>query len=259
MDTIEKLVSEDDSIKGIWCVPKYSNPDGITYSDEVVNRFAKMKTKATDFRIFWDDAYTIHFLSDEYDHLKNILTSCKEAGNPDRVYIFSSTSKISFPGGGIAMMAGSEANINLAKKHIGIQTIGPDKLNQLRHIRYFSSLEAIEAHMKKQAEIIKPKFEMVLEIFDKELSGKEIAWWNKPSGGYFISLNTQDGCAKEVVSMALEAGVVLTKAGATFPYGKDPKDRNIRIAPTFPTLGELKKAIELVCTCVKLVSAKHAL
>jgi aspartate/methionine/tyrosine aminotransferase len=259
MDKIEKLVSEDDSIKGIWCVPKYSNPDGITYSDEVVTRFANMKTKAKDFRIFWDDAYTIHFLSDEYDQLKNILTACKEAGNPDRVFIFSSTSKISFPGAGVAMMAGSENNINAIKKQMGVQTIGPDKINQLRHVRYFKNLENIEAHMKKQAEILKPKFDMVLELFDKELGGKDIAWWNKPNGGYFISLNTLEGCAKAVVSMALEAGVKLTNAGDTFPYGKDPLDRNIRIAPTFPTINDLEKAIKLVCICIKLVSVRKSL
>lgn len=253
MDQIEKLVAADDAIKGVWCVPKYSNPEGINYSDEVVDRFANMKTKAQDFRIFWDDAYTIHHLT-EGDSLKNILTACKGAGNPDRVYIFSSTSKISFPGAGVAMMAGSEANMNFAKRQMGIQTIGPDKINQLRHVRYFKNLEDIETHMQKQAALLKPKFDAVLEIFEDQLGSKNIAWWNKPNGGYFISLNTMEGCAKSIVSMASEAGVTLTKAGATFPYGKDPLDRNIRIAPTFPTLDELKKAIRLVCICIQIVS-----
>ncbi len=259
MDAVEQLVANDDSIKGIWCVPKYSNPDGITYSDAVVNRFASMKTKAKDFRIFWDNAYAVHHLSDKPDELKNILTACKEAGNPDRVFIFTSTSKISFPGAGIAAMAASENNVNLIKKHLTMQTIGPDKINQLRHIQYFKNMEGINAQMKKHADILKPKFDIVLDYFERELGGKEIAWWNKPNGGYFVSLNTMEGCAKEVYDMAGAAGVTLTKVGATFPYGKDPKDRNIRIAPTFPTLEELKKAIEIICICVQLVSAKKIL
>lgn len=254
METIERLVADDETIKGIWCVPKYSNPDGITYSDEVVDRFAKMKTKANDFRIFWDNAYAIHHLSDKKDQLKNILAACKEAGNPDRVFIFSSTSKITFPGAGVSMLAASESNVNLIKKQMGIQTIGPDKLNQLRHVHYLKDMANIEQHMKKQAEIIKPKFDIVLDILEKELGDKNIAWWNKPNGGYFISLNTIEGCAVKVVGMAAEAGVKLTNAGATFPYGKDPLDRNIRIAPTFPPLAELKKAIEILCICIQMVS-----
>lgn len=256
MDTVEKLVSEDESIKGIWCVPKYSNPDGITYSDEVVDRFANLKPKAKDFRIFWDNAYCVHHLTDKPDMLKNILTACKKAGNEDMVYIFASTSKISFPGAGIAMMASSVANINSIKKSMTIQTIGHDKINQLRHVKYFKNLEGINNHMKKQAQILKPKFDMVLEILENELGGKEIASWNKPNGGYFISLNTLDNCAQEVAKLAKEAGVALTKAGATFPYGKDPLDRNIRIAPTMPQVDELKKAIEIFAICIQLVSAK---
>jgi DNA-binding transcriptional MocR family regulator len=259
MDAVEKLVSSDESIKGIWCVPKYSNPDGITYSDEVVDRFARLRPKAKDFRIFWDNAYAVHHLTDQPDRLKNILSACKEAGNPDMVYIFGSTSKISFAGGGIAMMGASEANIGFIKKQLAIQTIGPDKLNQLRHVRYFQRFENIEEHMKKHAAILKPKFDAVLEILEAELGDKNIAWWSKPNGGYFISFNTLDGCAKDVVAMAAEAGVIFTKAGATFPYGKDPHDRNIRIAPTFPPLEELRKAIELLCICVQLVSAKKIL
>ncbi len=254
MDRVEELVSSDETIKGIWCVPKYSNPDGITYSDEVVDRFARLKPKAKDFRIFWDNAYIIHDLTDKSDKLKNLFEECKKQGNPNMVYMFASTSKVSFPGSGVAVMAASEENINFIKKQMFFQTIGPDKINQLRHVKYFKTLDNMKLHMKKHAAIIKPKFDAVLDILDKELGGKNIAWWNKPNGGYFISLNTLDGCAKKVVAMAREAGVVMTNAGATYPYGKDPNDRNIRIAPTFPSLEELKKAIEVFCICVQLAS-----
>lgn len=259
MDAVEKLAGEDEAVKGILCVPKYSNPDGITYSDEVVGRLANMKTKAEDFRIFWDNAYTVHHLFDEGDKLKNILIACKEAGNEDRVYMYTSTSKVSFPGAGVAVMAASKANIASMKKQMLVQMIGPDKLNQLRHVKFFKNMENIEEHMKKHAEIIRPKFSAVFEILNDELSGKEIAWWNKPNGGYFISLNTLDGCAKEVVAMAHEAGVVMTPAGATFPYGKDPRDRNIRIAPTLPAIDELKKAIEIFSICIQIVSINKLL
>lgn len=254
MDRVEELVSSDESIKGIWCVPKYSNPDGITYSDEVVDRFARLKPKAKDFRIFWDNAYIIHDLTDKSDNLKNLFEECKKQGNENMVYMFASTSKVSFPGSGVAVMASSEENINRIKKQMFFQTIGPDKINQLRHVKYFKTLDNMKQHMKKHAEIIKPKFDAVLDILDRELGGKNIAWWNKPNGGYFISLNTLDGCAKKVIAMAREAGVVMTNAGATYPYGKDPNDRNIRIAPTFPSLEELKKAIEVFCICVQLAS-----
>ncbi|WP_079912471.1 aminotransferase class I/II-fold pyridoxal phosphate-dependent enzyme [Paenibacillus sp. 32352] len=259
MDTVEALVREDDSIKGIWCVPKYSNPEGTTYSDKVVDRLAGMETKARDFRIIWDDAYTVHHLSDTPDQLKNILTACKTAGNPNRVYIFSSTSKITFPGSGVAMLASSEENINFIKKQLGVQTIGPDKINQLRHVRFLPSMDHLKAHMQKQAAIIKPKFDLVLQQLEAELGGKQIAEWSKPNGGYFISLNTLDHCAKEVVSMAAGLGVTLTNAGATYPYGKDPRDRNIRIAPTFPSIHELQLAIEVVCICVQITSIKKIL
>lgn len=254
MDRVEELVSSDESIKGIWCVPKYSNPDGITYSDEVVDRFARLKPKAKDFRIFWDNAYIIHDLTEKSDNLKNLFEECKKQGNANMVYMFASTSKISFPGSGVAVMAASEENINFIKKQMFFQTIGPDKINQLRHVKYFKTHDNMKQHMKKHAAIIKPKFDAVLDILDKELGGKNIAWWNKPNGGYFISFNTLDGCAKKVISMAREAGVVMTNAGATYPYGKDPNDRNIRIAPTFPSLEELKKAIEVFCICVQLAS-----
>ncbi len=259
MDAVEKLVSEDESIKGIWCVPKYSNPDGITYTDEVVNRFANLKPKAKDFRIFWDNAYCVHHLSENPDKLKNILKTCKDAGNENMVYIFSSTSKISFPGAGVAVMATSTENLKGIKKSLTIQTIGHDKINQLRHAKYFKNLEGINTHMKKHADILKPKFNTVLEILDEELGGKDIASWNKPNGGYFVSLNTLDNCAKEVAKLAGEAGVALTKAGATFPYGNDPRDRNLRIAPTMPPVEELKKAIEVLAICVQLVSATKLL
>ncbi len=259
MDTVEKLVSEDESIKGIWCVPKYSNPDGITYTDEVVNRFANLKPKAKDFRIFWDNAYCVHHLSENPDKLKNILKACKDAGNENMVYIFSSTSKISFPGAGVAVMATSTENLKGIKKSLTIQTIGHDKINQLRHAKYFKNLEGINTHMKKHAGILEPKFNTVLQILQEELGGKDIASWNKPNGGYFVSLNTLDNCAKEVAKLAGEAGVALTKAGATFPYGNDPRDRNLRIAPTMPPVEELKKAIEVLAICVQLVSASKLL
>lgn len=259
MDAVEKLAAEDDSIKGIWCVPKYSNPDGITYSDEVVGRLAKMQTKAKDFRIFWDNAYVVHHLTDKPDILKNILTACREAGNPDRVFIYSSTSKLSFPGSGVAMMAASQSNVNFIKKQMSIQTIGPDKINQLRHVRFFKNMDNIKKHMEKQASIIKPKFEAVLDILEAQLEGKNIAWWNRPRGGYFISLNVLEGCAKTIVAMAAEAGVTLTSAGATYPYGKDPYDKNIRIAPTYPRLDDLKNAIEVLCICVQIASIRKIL
>lgn len=259
MDTVEKLVAEDDLIKGIWCTPKYSNPDGITFSDEVVDRLAAMKTKASDFRVFWDNAYTVHHLTDKPDRLKNMMDACKAAGNPDRVLIFGSTSKVTFPGAGIAMMGASEANIAQARKQLGIKTIGPDKINQLRHVHFLKDMNGIEDQMKKHARILKPKFDMVLDLLQDELGDKNIAWWNKPRGGYFISFNTLPGCAFASLKLASEAGVVMTPAGATFPYGKDPLDRNIRIAPTMPPLSELKKAMELLCICVQIVSLKKIL
>lgn len=259
IDAIEKLVGEDEAVKGIFCVPKYSNPDGITYSDDIVDRLAGMKTKAKDFRIFWDNAYTIHHLFSNGDKLKNIMEACKDEGNEDRVFLYTSTSKVSFPGAGVAVMAASKANLSIIKIQLSSQMIGPDKLNQLRHVKFLKSMENIEVHMKKHAEIIGPKFSAVLKILSDELGGKEIAWWNKPNGGYFISLNTLDGCAKEVIAMVSEAGVIMTPAGATFPYGKDPRDRNIRIAPTLPSIYELKKAIEVFCICIQIASINKLL
>ncbi len=260
MDLVEKYVQEDESVKGIWCVPKYSNPQGISYSDETVKRFAALKPAAKDFRLYWDNAYTIHHLyEDKQDYILEILHECDKAGNPDMVYKFSSTSKVSFAGGGIAAMGASKANIEEAKKSMSAQTIGYDKINQLRHVRYFKNLDGMMAHMKKSADIIRPKFEAVLEALDKELGSLEIGSWTKPLGGYFISFDAMEGCAKAIVAKCKEAGVVLTAAGATFPYGKDPKDSNIRIAPSYPSLEELAAATDLFILCVKLVSVEKLL
>ncbi len=260
MDMVEKLVSEDEAIKGIWCVPKYSNPQGYTYSKETVERFARLKPAAPDFRIYWDNAYCIHHLYDDnQDFLVEILGECERAGNPDLVYKFTSTSKVSFPGSGIAAVAASKANLEDFRKYMQIQTIGHDKLNQLRHVRFFKDLDGLHAHMKKHAALIRPKFEMVLEILDRELSGLGIGEWTKPHGGYFISFESMEGCAKAIVAKAKEAGVVMTDAGATYPYGKDPKDSNIRIAPTYPTVDELAKAAEVFVVCVKLTSVEKLL
>ncbi|MHC4884831.1 MAG: PLP-dependent aminotransferase family protein [Planctomycetota bacterium] len=257
MDAVEKLVAEDASIKGIWCVPKYSNPTGITFSDAVVDRLASMKVAAPDFRIFWDNAYTVHHLSAEKDSLKNILTACKSAGNPDRVLLFGSTSKVSFAGAGVGVMGGSRANLDAVVAHMQMQTIGSDKVNQLRHVRFFKDMAGVEAHMAKHADIIRPKFEAVLEILQRDLGDCGIATWNAPRGGYFVSLDVLPGCAKKVVSMAAEAGVKLTSAGATFPYKKDPEDKNIRIAPTLPELADIREAMDLLTTLVRLTAVEQ--
>jgi len=259
MDTVENLVAEDDSIKGIWCVPKYSNPTGTVYSDSVVDRLASMKTKADDFIIFWDNAYAVHHLGEKPAGLKNILTACKQAGHPDRVLIFGSTSKISFAGAGLAMMAGSKASMDRARKQMSFQTIGPDKLNQLRHVRFFKNMTGIEDHMKKHAAILKPKFDAVQNALEAELGGKNIARWSRPAGGYFVSVDMMEGCAGPVVQMAAEAGVKLTPAGSTFPYMKDPLNRNIRLAPSFPPLEDIRLAMELVGICIQLVSIEKLL
>ena len=262
MDIVEKLVSEDPAIKGIWCVPKYSNPQGYTYSEETVKRFANLKPAAPDFRIYWDNAYSVHHLYDDekdQDFLLEILDECAKAGNPDMVYKFTSTSKISFPGSGIAALAASKANLDDIRKYITVQTIGHDKLNQLRHVKFFKDLEGVHAHMKKHAAILRPKFEMVEATLEKELGGLGIGEWTTPKGGYFISFESLDGCAKKIVAMAKEAGVVMTGAGATYPYGKDPKDSNIRIAPSFPPIEELEKAAQVFVVCVKLASVEKLL
>lgn len=260
MDLVERYVSEDESVKGIWCVPKYSNPQGISYSDETVRRFAALKPAAEDFRIYWDNAYVMHHLyEDDQDEILDILEECEKAGNPDMVFEFASTSKISMAGAGIAAMAASKANLDFIKKSMTIQTIGYDKINQLRHVRYFKDLNGIRAHMKKHADIMRPKFEAVIEVLERELGGLGIGTWVKPKGGYFISFEAMDGCAKEIVRKCREAGVVLTAAGAPFPYGKDPRDSNIRIAPSYPTETELAMAADLFVLCVKLVSAEKLL
>lgn len=258
MDEVERLVANDSSIKGIWCVPKYSNPEGITYSNDVVRRFARLKPAAEDFRIFWDNAYAVHDLY-EADVLLNIFEECKAAGTEDMVFEFASTSKISFPGSGVAVLAASENNIKQIKGILTIQTIGPDKLNQLRHVKFFKDMAGIRDHMKKQAEVLIPKFELVTGMLEQELTELGLVSFHKPNGGYFISVNVPSGCAKRVVQLCKEAGVVLTPAGATYPYGKDPNDSNIRIAPTFPPLTELKTAMELFCLCVKLAGAEKLL
>ena len=254
MDTVEELVAADETIKGIWCVPKYSNPTGITYSDVVVDQLASMKTKARDFKIFCDNAYAVHHLSDVRDPLKNMLTACKEAGNPDRVILFGSTSKISFAGSGVAMLAASRKNIEFILSKMQFQTIGPNKLNQLRHVLFFKDMAGIKAHMRKHGAILKPKFDTVLDVLNQELAGSSIASWSKPNGGYFISIDMLPGCAQEVVNKAAAAGVKLTPAGATFPYGKDPENKNIRIAPSFPSAADVRTAMELVAICIQLVS-----
>ena len=259
MDMVEDYVNHDPSIKGIWCVPKYSNPDGYTYSDETVRRFASLKPAARDFRIFWDNAYCIHDLTDTPDHLLNLMDECKKRGTEDMVYMFASTSKITFSGAGVAAMAMSVKNMAWAKKFLTMQTIGFDKINQLRHIRFFRDMDGIRAHMQKHRAIIYPRFELVWKTLEQELSGLGIADWTHPNGGYFISLNVLPGCAKRVVALCKEAGVVLTGAGASFPYGIDPNDTNIRIAPTYPTLEELAKAAEVLCLCVKLAAVEKLL
>ncbi len=255
MDMVEELVSTDDSIKGIWCVPKYSNPTGISYSDETVRRFARLKPAAVDFRIYWDNAYGIHHLYDDHqDHLIEILAECKRAGNPDLVYKFASTSKITFPGSGIASIATSKNNLEDIEKQLKYQTIGHDKLNQLRHVRFFGDIHGMVEHMRLHADILRPKFEAVQDILTEELDGLGIAEWTKPNGGYFVSFNSMNGCAKRIVALCKKAGLVMTPAGAAFPYGNDPDDSNIRIAPTFPPLDDLKAAMHLFALCVRMVS-----
>ena len=254
MDLVEKYVNNDPMVKGIWCVPKYSNPQGLTYPDETVRRFARLQPAAEDFRIYWDNAYGIHHLyDDKQDHLIEILMECKKEGHEDMVFKFCSTSKISFPGSGVAAIGASKANLEFIKKQMTIQTIGHDKLNQLRHVRYFKDIHGMVTHMRKHADILRPKFEMVLDGL-QELGELGIGSWINPRGGYFISFDSMPGCAKAIVAKAKEAGVVMTPAGATFPYGKDPQDSNIRIAPSFPTLEELKAATEVFALSVKLVS-----
>lgn len=260
MDMVEQYVNNDEAVKGIWCVPKYSNPTGISYSDEVIKRFANLKPAAEDFRIYWDNAYCIHHLyEDKQDEILNILDECEKAGNPNMVYMFASTSKVSFPGSGVSAVASSLENIDFIESQMAVQTIGHDKINQLRHARYFKDINGMKDHMKKHADLMRPKFEAVLDVLEKELGGLGVGSWTKPYGGYFISFDALEGCAKAIVAKCKEAGVVLTGAGATYPYGKDPKDSNIRIAPSFPTPEEMAMATNLFVLCVKLVSVEKLL
>lgn len=260
MDLVEELVANDDAIKGIWCVPKYSNPQGITYSDETVRRFARLKPAAKDFRIYWDNAYGVHHLYDiDQDNLVEIFAECKRAGNPDMVYKFCSTSKISFPGSGVSAIAASANNLEDIKKQLCVQTIGYDKVNQLRHVRFFKDIHGITEHMKKHAAILRPKFEMVLDILQRELADRGVGSWYRPKGGYFICYEAMEGCAKEIVARAKKAGVSMTPAGAPFPYGHDPKDSVIRIAPTYPSLEDLETATNIFVVCVKLASVEKLL
>ncbi len=260
MDMVEKLVAEDEAIKGIWCVPKYSNPTGISYSDEVVKRMAALKPKAEDFRIYWDNAYAVHHLyADKQDEILDIIAECEKAGNPDMVYEFASTSKITFSGAGVAAMATSKANIDSIKKQMSIQTIGYDKINQLRHVKFFNDFDEVKAHMMKHAELMRPKFQAVIDMLESELKPTGIGQWTNPLGGYFISLDIMEGCAKKVVAMCKDVGMVLTGAGAPFPYGKDPDDKNIRIAPTYATPEELTKASRILIVCVKIAAIEKML
>ncbi len=258
MDKIEALCNEHNCIKGMWCVPKYSNPEGKTYSDEVVRRLAKMKA-APDFRIYWDNAYIVHDLTDTPDTLLNIFDECVKAGNPNRVLMFTSTSKISFPGAGVAAMAASKANIKALNAVKTYQTIGPDKLNQLRHVRYFKNKQGIVDHMKRHAEHLRPQFDVALKEMNEQLAPDGYATWTVPNGGYFLSVDLVDGCAKRVEELMSKAGVKITPAGASFPYHLDPRDRNLRIAPTYPPVEELKTCIKLLCVCIKLATAEHYL
>ncbi len=259
MNMVYDLACSDPSIKGIWCVPKFSNPEGTTYSDKVVEQFAALKPAATDFRIFWDNAYAVHELYDEEVKLANIFERAREYGTEDNIFYFASTSKITFPGSGLALMAASERNIDNIKPILGTQTIGYDKINQMRHVKFFKNPEGIHEHMRRHAEIIRPKFELVEHVLDKHLSGLDVARWNCPRGGYFISMYVMPGCAKRVYQLARGVGVTLTPAGATYPYGRDPEDSNLRIAPTFPEPGELKTATKILCTCTKIAAAEKLL
>lgn len=257
MDMVEDYVNNDPAVKGIWCVPKYSNPQGYSYSDETVRRFAALTPAAEDFRIYWDNAYSIHHLYDEpekQDVILEILDECRKAGHPDMVYKFISTSKVTFPGSGLAAMAASKRNLDDVRKYMSAQTIGHDKLNQLRHVRFFGNLTNMKQHMRKHAAILRPKFEAVWDIFDKKLGGLGVGEWTKPNGGYFVSFDALPGCAKKIVAMCGDCGVTLTPAGATYPYGRDPEDKNIRIAPSYPPLDELKEAAEIFTICVRIVS-----
>lgn len=258
MEAVAGLAAADEDIKGIWCVPVHSNPQGVCYSDETVRALANMETAAGDFRIFWDNAYAIHHIYEDVSVL-NIIEECEKAGHPDRPYFFFSTSKITFPGAGISLISSSDANIEELKGHMKAQTIGHDKLNQLRHVQFFKTPDNVRQHMKKLAKELRPKFDIVLSRLSEELEGSGLLEWHRPKGGYFVSVDTLAGCARRTVELAKEAGVTLTEAGATWPYGRDPKDSNIRIAPSFPTIGELEKAVDIFILCVKIAGIEKLL
>lgn len=259
MDEVYNIACSDPSVKGIWCVPKFANPEGVTYSDEVVDLMAAMKPAAPDFRIFWDNAYAVHELYDEQVPLANIFKLAKEYGTEDNIFYFASTSKITFPGSGLAIMAASEKNLEQIRPIIATQTIGYDKINQMRHVKFFKDADGIRAHMRLHAAILRPKFELVEQLFRSELGGLDIAHWSEPKGGYFLSLYVPDGCARRVYQLARSVGVTLTTAGSTYPYGRDPHNNNLRIAPTYPENDELKLAIEILCSCIKLAAAEKML
>ena len=259
LDEVYNIACSDPSVKGMWCVPKFSNPDGITYSDEVVRGLAAMKPAARDFRFFWDNAYMVHEIYDETVHLANVFDYALEYGTQDNFFLFASTSKITFPGSGIAILAASEKNLEQIRPIIATQTIGYDKINQMRHVKFFGNADGLKAHMKRHAEILRPKFELVVSKFHEHLDGCGIAHWSEPRGGYFISLYVHEGCARRVYQLARSVGVTLTTAGSTYPYGRDPQDSNLRIAPTFPEMKELKQAIEILCSCIKLACAEKIL
>lgn len=259
MDEVYNIACSDPSVKGMWCVPKFSNPGGVTYSDEVVDLIAAMHPAAPDFRIFWDNAYAVHELYDEEVHLADIFEKAREYGTEDNIFYFASTSKITFPGSGLAIMAASQKNLEQLRPIIATQTIGYDKINQMRHVKFFGNADGIRAHMRRHADIIRPKFELVESIFHEHLDGADIAQWSEPRGGYFSSLNVLEGCARRVYQLARSVGVTLTTAGSTYPYGRDPHNSNLRIAPTFPEPEELKQAVEILCSCVKLACAEKLL
>ena len=262
MDAVERLVAQDASVKGIWCVPKYANPTGATYSDDTVRRLASMPCAADDFRIFWDNAYSVHHLADDpadQDALLDIGAACREAGNPQRYFKFASTSKVTLPGAGIAAFAASPDNVAWFKRHLGVTTVGPDKLNQLRHVRFLKDAQGIAAHMRKHAAILRPKFDLVQRKLEEGLAEVGGCTWSRPRGGYFVSFEAPEGCARRIVELAAQAGVTMTDAGATWPYGKDPHDSNIRIAPTLPPLSELDEALDVFVCCVKLAYAEKLL
>ncbi|MBQ0987852.1 aminotransferase class I/II-fold pyridoxal phosphate-dependent enzyme [Streptomyces sp. F63] len=257
MDVVEELVASDPTIKGMWCVPKYSNPTGEVYSDETVRRLAGMRTAAPDFRLFWDNAYAVHHLTAEKVEILSVLDACAEAGNPDRAFVFGSTSKITAAGSGVAFVGSSPANVAWMKERLAKQTIGPDKVNQLRHVRFFRDADGVAAHMERHRALLEPRFAAVYEVLERELGPLGIAEWTRPQGGYFVSLDVPDGCASEVVRLAKEAGIALTPAGAAFPYGKDPRDREIRLAPSFPSVDEVREAMRAVAVCVRLAAAEQ--